>query len=66
MSERPDARSGTRGRTRGRAPVRGGDLWDGGLAAGGASATLSGPWRAELLYADAPYGVGYVVATWTR
>jgi hypothetical protein len=23
-------------------------------------------WDAELLYADAPYGVGYVVAVWTR
>jgi len=22
-------------------------------------------WRGELLYADAPYGVGYAVATWT-
>lgn len=25
-----------------------------------------GPWRAEVLYADAPYGVGYIVAAWSR
>lgn len=23
-------------------------------------------WTADLLHADAPYGVGYVVAAWTR
>jgi hypothetical protein len=42
------------------------ELWVAGLAAWGAAASLSGPWQAEVLYADAPYGVGYVVATWTR
>ena len=47
-------------------PHLAGDLWVAGLAAWGAAATLPGPWRAEVLFADAPYGVGYVVATWTR
>ena len=28
------------------------------------AATVTGPFRAELLYAAAPYGVGYAVATW--
>lgn len=40
------------------------ELWVGGLAAWSAVAALTGPWRAELLYADAPHGVGYAVATW--
>ena len=43
-----------------------GELWVQGLAAWHAAAALAGPWRAELLYADAPYGVGYVVASWQR
>jgi hypothetical protein len=30
-----------------------------------ASAVLSGEYDPELLYADAPYGVGYFVAAWT-
>jgi hypothetical protein len=42
------------------------DLWVAGLAAWSAAASLDGPWQAEVLYADAPYGVGYAVATWTR
>ena len=42
------------------------ELWVAGLAAWNAAATLAGPWQAEVLYADAPYGVGYAVATWTR
>jgi len=39
-----------------------------GLAAwDAASAVLAGPaWEARLLYADAPYGVGYLAAVWTR
>jgi hypothetical protein len=47
-------------------PTLAGDLWVAGLAAWTAAATLPGPWQGEVLYADAPYGVGYVVATWTR
>jgi len=43
-----------------------GELWVGGLAAWTAVAGLGGPWHAELSYADAPHGVGYVVATWAR
>lgn len=31
-----------------------------------AGAAGTGQWHAELLYSGAPYGVGYVVATWTR
>jgi hypothetical protein len=42
------------------------ELWVGGLAAWSAAASLPGPWDAEVLYADAPYGVGYAVATWSR
>jgi hypothetical protein len=42
------------------------ELWVGGLAAWTAVAALEGPWSARVLYADAPYGVGYVVATWTH
>lgn len=39
-----------------------------GLAAWDAVARVADDvsWSAELLYADAPYGVGYVVAVWTR
>jgi hypothetical protein len=43
-----------------------GELWVQGLPALRAVAELAGPWRAELLYAGAPFGVGYVVATWAR
>jgi hypothetical protein len=28
------------------------------------AASVTGPFTAELLYDDAPYGVGYLVATW--
>ena len=42
------------------------ELWVAGLPAWTAVSRLPGPWRAEVLYADAPYGVGYVVATWAR
>jgi hypothetical protein len=31
-----------------------------------AAAAAGADWRATLLYADAPYGVGYAVATWQR
>ncbi len=31
-----------------------------------AGAGSGGPWRAEVTYDDAPYGVGYFVATWQR
>jgi hypothetical protein len=31
-----------------------------------AGAAEGGQWRGELLYDAAPYGVGYLVATWTR
>ena len=47
-------------------PVLAGDLWVAGLAAWAAAATLAGPWTADVLYADAPYGVGYAVAVWSR
>jgi hypothetical protein len=42
------------------------ELWVAGLSAWRAVAGLPGPWRAHVHFADAPYGVGYVVATWTR
>jgi hypothetical protein len=48
------------------APGLAAELWVQGLPAWQAAATLAGPWRAEVRYADAPYGVGYVVATWQR
>ena len=32
----------------------------------GAAAHSGGPWRAELSTHEAPYGVGYFVATWFR
>ncbi|HUR15069.1 MAG TPA: hypothetical protein VM097_11325 [Mycobacteriales bacterium] len=41
-------------------------LWVQGLAAWQAVAALPGPWRGRVAYADAPYGVGYAVATWHR
>lgn len=31
-----------------------------------AAALLTGSWSAELTYDDAPFGVGYFVAVWTR
>lgn len=39
-------------------------LWTQGVAAWQAVAALPGRWRARLGYDDAPYGVGYFVATW--
>jgi hypothetical protein len=42
------------------------ELWVGGLAAWRAAAAVPGPWQGTVTYAQAPYGVGYVVATWTR
>jgi hypothetical protein len=47
-------------------PVLGADLLADGVPAwrvAGAAAG-AGPWRAELLHSAAPYGVGYLVATW--
>jgi hypothetical protein len=43
------------------------DLLVAGAPAWAAAAALlaGGRWDAELLYADAPYGVGYFVAAWT-
>lgn len=44
----------------------GGDLLAAGVAAWrAAGALLTAPYNAEVLYAEAPYGVGYFVATWT-
>lgn len=43
-----------------------GELWVGGLPAWRAVAALPGPWTGTVTYAQAPYGVGYVVATWLR
>jgi hypothetical protein len=50
------------------------DLWCDGRAswqaAAGAvladSTGVRGEWRGRLRYDDAPYGVGYLVASWTR
>jgi hypothetical protein len=43
------------------------ELWASGVTAWRAVLRLApGPWRGRVLYADAPYGVGYVVATWER
>jgi hypothetical protein len=42
------------------------ELWVGGLAAWRAAAAVPGPWHGAVTYAQAPYGVGYVVAVWTR
>ena len=42
------------------------ELWAQGAAAWRTLADVPGPWRGEVLYADAPHGVGYVVATWFR
>ncbi|HUR51949.1 MAG TPA: hypothetical protein VMZ11_07490 [Mycobacteriales bacterium] len=42
------------------------ELWVQGMPALRALAGLGGPWRAEVAYAAAPFGVGYVVATWAR
>lgn len=44
----------------------GAQLWVSGIPAWKAVAGLPGPWRASLAYSDAPYGVGYVVATWQQ
>jgi len=50
------------------AAAGGEELLVSGLAAWDAAArvTEGDGWDAELLYAGAPYGVGYVVALWTR
>lgn len=45
-------------------PALAGQLWVGGLAAWRAVAAVPGPWDATVTYALAPFGVGYVVATW--
>jgi hypothetical protein len=37
-----------------------------GVPALQALGALDGPWSGELLYDEAPYGVGYFVATWER
>jgi hypothetical protein len=37
----------------------------GAAAASGAGAP-GGPWRGQVLHSAAPYGVGYLVATWRR
>lgn len=55
-------------------PVLATDLWCDGRASwqAAAGAVLAdtaggrGEWRGRLRYDDAPYGVGYLVATWTR
>jgi hypothetical protein len=41
-----------------------GELWVQGLPALRAAAGLGASWRGQVLYAGAPYGVGYVVAVW--
>lgn len=49
-------------------PRQAGELLVAGGAAWRAAAALlepAGPFKAELLYDDAPYGVGYFVAAWT-
>jgi len=47
-------------------PALAAELWVQGLPAWQEVATLPGPWAGAVTYADAPYGVGYVVATWHR
>ncbi len=42
------------------------ELMVAGKAAWDVVGSLPGPWRGELLHDSAPYGVGYVVATWVR
>jgi hypothetical protein len=42
------------------------ELWVQGLPALRAVAGLGGSWHADVTYAAAPHGVGYVVGTWTR
>jgi hypothetical protein len=43
------------------------ELWATGVHAWQwVSQRVPGPWRGDLLYADAPYGVGYFVAGWQR
>lgn len=46
-------------------PVLGTELLVGGLSAWRAVAAVGGSWLGAVLYDQAPYGVGYVVATWT-
>jgi hypothetical protein len=45
-------------------PALAAELWVGGLDAWRAAAAVPGKWDAAVTYAQAPYGVGYVVATW--
>jgi hypothetical protein len=42
------------------------DLGVAGLPAWELAGRLPGPWRGRVGYAGAPYGVGYLVATWLR
>lgn len=61
--------SGDAGRLLALDPVRARELWVAGRAAFQVLAGAAGeepPPAAELLYDDAPYGVGYFVARWTR
>ena len=47
------------------APTLADDLWVQGVPAWRAAAQVAtGPWRATVHWADAPHGVGYVVASW--
>lgn len=47
-------------------PVLAGELGVGGLVPWQVLAGTGGRWRSELLYSDAPFGVGYHVAVWER
>lgn len=47
-------------------PLLGEELWVQGLPAWRSAAGLPGPWSGAVTYAEAPYGVGYVVASWTQ
>ncbi|GIH60015.1 class III extradiol dioxygenase subunit B-like domain-containing protein [Microbispora siamensis] len=61
--------SGDTGRLLGLDPDEARELWAAGRAAfqvlGGAARGAPAPVASELLYDDAPYGVGYFVARWT-
>jgi hypothetical protein len=45
-------------------PTLAADLWATGLPALRTAASVGSPQESEVLYDDAPFGVGYVVATW--
>lgn len=47
-------------------PLRAAELGAAGLPAWAAAGAVAGPWQAELIYDQAPYGVGYFVAVWRR